>query len=243
MRNTVIIPGIALIVTLSLAAGAAQAAPSPTEERVGVGVGATVGAFAGGPVGAIIGAAIGARLGNSYAGKNERIDSLSASLATSEARVVDLEQVIAERNRDLAVLDSDLRRLRAQARPELLDLLAAGIEMDLLFRTGEHELGQDTESRVSQLATTLAAMPDVRVQLDGFADARGNEDYNRDLSARRAQSVRDLLVGNGVAAERIGVTAHGEQPAAGTDADSFALQRKVSLTLYLDGAALAARTR
>lgn len=243
MRSKTIVPGIALILTLSLVAGTAKAASSPTEERIGVGVGVTVGALAGGPVGAILGAAIGARLGDSYANKNDRIETLSDSLAGSEARVGQLEEAIAERNRDLAVLDSDLRRLRAQARPELINLLEAGIEMDLLFRTGEHALGTDTESRVSQLATTLAAMPDVRVQLDGFADPRGGDDYNRDLSARRAQAVRDLLVGNGVAAERIGMTAHGEKPAAGTDADSFALQRKVSLTLYVDSAGLAARAR
>ncbi len=243
MRSKAIVPGIALTLTLSIVAGTAQAAASPTEERIGVGVGVTVGALAGGPVGAILGAAIGARLGDSYAGKNEEIETLSASLAGSEARVGELEEAIAARNRDLAVLDSDLRRLRAQSPPELLNLLEAGIEMDLLFRTGEHVLGRDTESRISQLATTLAAMPDVRVQLDGFADARGDESYNRELSARRAQSVRDLLVGSGVSAERIGVTAHGEKPAAGTDADSYALQRKVSLTLYVDGAALTARAR
>lgn len=238
MRITAIILGSALFV----AAASAQA-DSPREERIGVGVGATVGAIAGGPVGAIVGAAIGAKLGDSYAGKNERIASLSASLDSRQRKVGELEQTVAGLNRELSVLDSDLRRLQAQARPELLTLLEAGIEMDLLFRTDEDVLGKDTQSRVSQLAATLAGMPDVIVQLDGFADERGNEDYNRELSARRAESIRDLLVAGGVAAGRIRLTAHGERPSTDATADSYALQRKVSLTLTVDGSALAASTR
>lgn len=229
MRVSAIILGTALCLTGT----AALAASSPAEERIGVGVGVTVGAVAGGPVGAIVGAAIGAKLGDSYAQKNERIDTLAANLA-------ERERTIAELNRDLSVLDSDLRRLEAQARPELVSLLQAGIEMDLLFRTGEHELGDDTGSRVSQLAATLASMPDVRVQLDGYADERGDESYNRDLSAKRAGHIRELLVASGVDAARIQVIAHGETPAADTSADSYALDRKVSLTLYVDGKAVAA---
>lgn len=238
MRLIPIILGGALFI-----AGASAHADSPREERIGVGVGATVGAVAGGPVGAIIGAAIGAKLGDSYAGKNERIATLSASLDSREREVGNLERTVAGLNRDLSVLDSDLRRLQAQARPELLSLLEAGIEMDLLFRTDEDVLGKDTQSRVSQLATTLAAMPDVIVQLDGYADARGDEDYNRDLSARRARSIRDLLVAGGVADGRIRVTAHGERPSTDPTADGYALQRKVSLTLSVDASALAANAR
>lgn len=238
MRVTALIMTAALIA----AAGTAQAAKSPTEERVGVGIGVTVGALAGGPVGAIVGAAIGAKFGDNYAKKNERIEDLSASLDTKTARVGELERTVAELNRDVSVLDSDLRRLQDQARPELANLLQAGIEMDLLFHTGEHELGTDTQSRLRQLAGTLASMPDVMVRLDGFADARGGESYNRELSAKRASYIRDLLVDSGVADTRIRVNAHGEQAAGGTP-DSFALDRKVSMTLFIDGASLAASNR
>ena len=42
--------------------------------------------------------------------------------------------------------------------------------MDLLFRTDEAALADTTGSRLYELATTLAAMPGIRVQLDGFAD-------------------------------------------------------------------------
>lgn len=230
MKHTVLI----LCSTAFLASGAANAASSPKEERVGVGVGVTLGAVAGGPVGALLGAAIGAKLGDSYHRKNETIAALGSDLEQSSARVATLESRIKDMHTDMSVLDSDLRRLQAQARPELVSLLQAGIEMDLLFRTDEHVLRDATQSRLSQLAATLAAMPDVRVQLDGYADARGDDEYNRELSERRAQSVQALLVANGVPQERITVNAHGEAPVNDTTPDSFALDRKVSLTLYLE---------
>lgn len=230
MKHTILI----LSTIALLASGAAQANASPKEERIGVGVGVTLGAVAGGPVGALLGAAIGAKLGDGFHQKNEQIDGLSASLEQSNGRVESLEARVSDMHRDMSVLDSDLRRLRAQARPELISLLQAGIEMDLLFRTDEHVLRDATASRLGQLASTLASMEDVRVQLDGYADERGDDSYNRDLSARRAQAIQDLLVANGVPQERISITAHGESQAADATADSYALERKVSLTLYLD---------
>jgi len=120
------------------------------------------------------------------------------------------------------------------SRPELLSLLKAGIEMDLLFRTDERELTSDTSTRVAELAAMLAQMPDLRIQLDGYADERGDAGYNDKLSSDRAAHVRDLLQSSGVNARRITIAAHGESPAADPTADSYALQRKVSMTLFVD---------
>ena len=79
-------------------------------------------------------------------------------------------------------------------------------------------------------------MPDIRVQLDGFADERGDADYNHALSKKRVDHVRDLLVAAGVDPARISVSAHGEVAAAGPTTDSFALERRVSLTLFIENA-------
>ena len=159
--------------------------------------------------------------------RNSEVDSLSTSLQGSQNRVNELE-------RDIDALGGDLQRMQAESRPELLSLLQAGIEMDLLFRTDEHVLSRTTGSRLQQLAASLARMPDVIVQLDGFADERGDAAYNQKFSVRRAEYVRDLLIANGVPAGRINVKAHGESPAADDNIDSFAFERKVSLTLYIE---------
>ncbi|HET6628270.1 MAG TPA: OmpA family protein [Woeseiaceae bacterium] len=225
------------VITLAacLAAGPAFAASKASkEETIGVGVGATVGALAGGPIGFVIGAAIGAKIGDEFHEKDEKVDSLSGSLQASATRVAALQTEVQALNADIDALGGDLQRMRAMARPELLSLLESGIRMDLLFRTEEHELADSTSERLAALAASLAAMPDIRIAVDGYADERGIEAYNRDLSVRRAEYVRDLLTANGVPAERIQVSAHGESPTVEDTADNYALQRKVSLTLYVD---------
>ncbi len=197
-------------------APATSAANASKEESIGVGAGGVIGAVAGGPIGFMIGAAIGAKIGDTLHSKESEIETLSASLDQSQSTVSELEY-------DLRV-----------ARPELVSLLQAGIAMDLLFRTDEHVLADTTGGRLAELATTLASMPDIRVQLDGFADERGDAGYNQRLSEKRVEFVKQQLLAAGVDSSRISLAAHGEAPAQDDNVDSFALERRVSLTLYID---------
>lgn len=223
---------IMLALATSLAAGAAHAGSPSTEEKAGVGVGVIVGAAAGGPIGAIVGAAIGAKIGDEFFERNQEVDTLSASLAASEARSRSLEQNIAALKGEIRGRDDELRLARERAKPELAALLAAGIEMDLLFRTDEDELSGATGGKLGQLAASLVANPEIRIRLDGYADERGDEAYNLELSERRVRHVHDVLVAAGVPEARISVNAHGESPAAEPTVDSFALERRVSMMLY-----------
>jgi outer membrane protein OmpA-like peptidoglycan-associated protein len=191
----------------ALTAAPAFAEGTSKEESIGVGAGAVIGGFAGGPVGIILGAALGAKLGDEMYQRDTEIDHLSASLQGSKEQVTKLE-------RDIDALGGDIERIQAESRPELLSLLQAGIEMDLLFRTDEHVLADSTGSRLKQLAASLAQMPDVFVRLDGFADTRGDAEYNRKLSVKRAEHVKHVLLANGVPANRISVKGHGESPAS-----------------------------
>lgn len=218
---------------LSLFAAPAFASGASKEEGAGVGIGAAVGGAAGGPVGAIIGAAIGAKIGDNFHKRSEQLDDLTASLDGSRSKVSTLERDITALKGELRNKDGELRQARELARPELLSLLQAGIEMDLLFRTDEDVLSDSTGSKLQQLAASLVANPDIRIQLDGYADERGDETYNQALSARRVEHVRDALVAAGIPAARIAVNAHGESPAAEQNADSFALERRVGMTLYM----------
>ena len=231
MRNKILAVGIiaCLIATPAMAEGGAS-----KKESIGVGIGGVIGAIAGGPMGFIAGAAIGAKIGDVFHQKDSEVTSLSDSLARSKEKISELETSVDALNRDIDSLGGDLQRMRAVSRPELTTLMQAGIEMDLLFRTDEDELGITTDSKLRKLATILSTMPGVYVQLDGFADERGDTEYNQRLSARRAEHVRDTLMSNGVAESRIKLAAHGESPAVDDNIDSFALERKVSLTLFVE---------
>jgi len=231
MRNKFLALGIlaCLIASPAMAEGAGS-----KKESIGIGVGGVIGAIAGGPAGFIVGAAFGAKIGDEFHKKDTTVTTLSDSLVRSRKKIVDLEKSVDALNGDIDSLGGDLQRMRAVARPELLTLMQAGIEMDLLFRTDEHVLSTTTDMRLGELAARLSTMPDVHVQLDGFADERGDTEYNQRLSAQRAEYVRDILISNGVAESRIKLAAHGESPAADDNIDSLALERKVSLTLFVE---------
>jgi len=227
MRNTISAIIIAVMATVVVTSPAAAATQSSKEEAIGVGTGAVIGAAAGGPVGFILGAAIGARIGDTFDQKNDRLDSLADT-------VVDYEGIVANLENDSDVLSAEIDRLRNSARPELVSLMQAGIAMDLLFRTDEFALADTTGDRLAQLAATLASMPDIQIQLDGFADERGDEAYNYALSEKRVEFVREQFIAAGVHPDRLKVAAHGESVAQDETADSFALERRVNVTLFID---------
>lgn len=206
-----------------------QAASASKEENIGVGSGAVVGAIAGGPVGFLIGAAIGAKVGDTLHKKNETIDELDVSLRQSRNDIRNL-------NANYDTAKDELQRLQEVARPDLVSMLEAGIAMDILFRTDESVLADTTGDRLAGLGRTVADMSDVQVQLDGFADERGDETYNHQLSEQRVAFVRDQLIAAGIHPSRIRTTAHGESPAQDESVDSYALERRVSLTLFIDDA-------
>ena len=223
MRNL-----IAIVLTVAIAATATPAAAKASrEENIGVGSGVVIGALAGGPVGAIIGAAFGAKLGDTMHRKNRDIDDLEKTLDASQSDADKLES-------DLRTLNAQLSHYQQIDRPQLISLMQAGIAMDLLFRTDEFVLADTTGDRLGQLAADVARMNDVYVRLDGFADERGDAEYNLGLSQKRVEFVRDQLVAAGIHPSRIEIAAHGESPAQDETADSYALERRVTLKIFID---------
>lgn len=230
MRKTI----TALSIITLVAATSAVAEPASKEENIGVGSGALIGAAAGGPVGLVIGAAIGVKIGDKMHRKNTEIENLNVSLDSSEDEVLELKGELDTLNDNLDALSARLAHVQSIDRPALVNLMQAGIAMDLLFRTDEHALADTTGARLAELAGSVATMPDIRVQLDGFADERGDADYNLELSKKRVEFVRDQLAAAGIEPSRIRITAHGEAPAQDDSIDSYALERRVSLKLFID---------
>lgn len=222
----------------------AQAQQASKEEAIGIGTGGVIGAVAGGPVGFIVGSAIGAKIGDKMHDKNDKIDGLSSSLEQSRESIDGLKIDVRALSADLNSVNGELEQLERVAHPELVSLLQAGIEMDLLFHTGEYQLPASHRVRLQGFADALAAMANVQVHLDGFADERGDAAYNQALSERRVSYVRDQLLSAGLDPSRISDAAHGEVPAEDPTIDSMALERRVSLKVFIDDSlALAANPR
>jgi peptidoglycan-associated lipoprotein len=77
----------------------------------------------------------------------------------------------------------------------------------------------------------LVDNPGARVRLEGHTDERGSREYNIGLGERRAQSVRQLLLLQGVSADQLSTVSYGEERPAvlGSDDEAWALNRRVEL--------------
>jgi peptidoglycan-associated lipoprotein len=84
---------------------------------------------------------------------------------------------------------------------------------------------------ISAHADYLAANPQVVVRLEGHADERGTREYNLGLGENRANSVRSLMMAQGVADNQILVVSYGEERAAAYEhnEEAWALNRRVEL--------------
>ena len=85
----------------------------------------------------------------------------------------------------------------------------------------------DAGSEISGVIDALNASASRRVLLAGFHDATGNPDFNTDLARKRAFSVRDALIAQGVSAERIILRKPEQTTGSGTNAEA----RRVELRL------------
>ncbi|MGM0945753.1 MAG: OmpA family protein [Bacteroidota bacterium] len=89
-------------------------------------------------------------------------------------------------------------------------------------------LGYST-SAANYVANFLKRNPGVSVEVKGFADELGPEDYNIKLSERRAKSVYDLLVAAGVDASRLSYKGYGEDTSVDkSSADARQMARRAS---------------
>ncbi|MDH3840438.1 MAG: OmpA family protein [Chromatiales bacterium] len=220
----------ALLASMQAEAGSRSTRPG---ESIGVVGGAIVGVAAAGPLGALFGGALGAYLGNSVE-QAQKLDGVESELSANRSELAAARAEVNRSRRSQAEAERRLDELavRLAAAPSI-ETLGRGIAFDVHFRTGESEVAESTGLRLRELAALLAQMPDLAVQLDGYADPRGDEKYNRDLSAERAEGIMKLLLDAGVEAERIASFGHGASgsTAAVKDLDAYAFDRRVSIRL------------
>jgi peptidoglycan-associated lipoprotein len=91
-----------------------------------------------------------------------------------------------------------------------------------------------TSKSIQTLKSTVNALNDnssIQITLAGHADERGTREYNLALGQRRAETVSDYLVLNGISKNRITVKSYGEERPAvsGQDEKSYSKNRRVEI--------------
>ena len=92
---------------------------------------------------------------------------------------------------------------------------------DIYYDYDKASLRADAIPKLDQLLKILKDNEGIQIQLSSHTDCRGEDDYNMDLSQRRAQSVVDYLIDSGIATEVLIAKGYGEtSPAVDCDCSS-----------------------
>jgi OOP family OmpA-OmpF porin len=99
------------------------------------------------------------------------------------------------------------------------------------FATGRADLDGEARATLARVASALLRRPEVRLEIGGHTDSTGTEESNLDLSRRRAEAVRDLLVSQGVDPARLVTEGYGASRPVADDAteEGRAKNRRVEL--------------
>jgi OmpA-OmpF porin, OOP family len=108
----------------------------------------------------------------------------------------------------------------------LADLLGKG---RIQFETARADIRQESYGLLDNLVYITKKCPASNVEIAGHTDADGQDDYNLDLSRRRAQAVADYLTKAGIDARRLTSVGYGKtRPIAANDSDeNKALNRRI----------------
>ncbi|HEY0897348.1 MAG TPA: OmpA family protein [Sphingobacteriaceae bacterium] len=204
------------IATLSLALacsamvfeGCAKATKTQKGAVIGAATGGTIGALIGKKagntaVGAIIGGAIGGTAG-AYIGK--RMDKQAKEIE----QTVPNAEVIRTGEGIIVKFDSGI-----------------------LFDVDKSDLKPNAMTNIQNLATSMKNNPETNILIIGHTDADGSDSYNMSLSERRARSVKNYAMMQGVEASRLKIEGRGEsEPIASNDsAEGKSQNRRVEIVI------------
>lgn len=143
----------------------------------------------------------------------------------AEAATAAANQAAAEAERQRAEADrqrQDAIRQKEEMRARLLAQLnqvlqtrdtARGLIVsmpDVLFDFNKYTLKPEARERLARISGIVLAYPDLKLQIEGYTDSIGSDEYNQTLSDKRAEAVRDYLVSSGVSMNNVAAQGMGK---------------------------------
>lgn len=81
---------------------------------------------------------------------------------------------------------------------------------DVLFDFNKYTLKPEARERLAKISGIVLAYPDLKLDIEGFTDSIGSDEYNQELSEKRAEGVRGYLISSGVKPDSVSATGLGK---------------------------------
>jgi outer membrane protein OmpA-like peptidoglycan-associated protein len=107
---------------------------------------------------------------------------------------------------------------------------------DVLFDFNKYTLKPEARERLAKISGIVLAYPDLKLEIDGYTDSIGSDEYNQTLSDKRSEAVRDYLVTSGVSMNNVVARGLGKADpiADNTTAAGRKLNRRVEMIVSGD---------
>jgi len=172
----------------------------------------------------------------------------AAKRAEAEARAAEAEAAAEKARAEQAAAQQQTRQavdqtaeMRERLKQQLSQVLATRetargliVNMsDVLFGFNQYTLKPDAREKLAKVSGILLAYPNLQLQVEGYTDNIGSDEYNQKLSEERADAVRDFLVSQGVALSSVSAAGYGKaDPVAdNANASGRAENRRVQLVV------------
>ena len=181
----------------------------------------TKGAIIGAGSGAAVGGVIGNAAGNTAAGA-----IIGAAVGGAAGAYIGNYM-----DKQAAEMEQDIEGAKIERIGEGIKIT---FDSGLMFDFDKATLRTASEQNLTNLAVILNKYADTNILLEGHTDATGSDEYNLDLSRRRAQTVSNYLSTKQVNATRFTIMGYGEaQPIATNDTqDGKQQNRRVEVAIY-----------
>lgn len=92
-----------------------------------------------------------------------------------------------------------------------LNPISRPVKMENIFyEFGRWEITKASETELEKLVKLLNDNPNITIELSAHTDLKGNEEFNQELSQKRAQSCCDYLIAHGIEKERLTPVGYGK---------------------------------
>lgn len=115
-----------------------------------------------------------------------------------------------------------------------LEMFSKPMVLNIDYPSGSFEVDPHNRTRLERLAGLLNFVKDIKLDVNGYTDNVGTEVANRELSQKRADRVKGLLIAMGMAADRIKTYGRGETNfvASNQTAEGRSLNRRIEIVFY-----------
>ncbi len=190
-----------------------SACDSISKTAKGTAIGATAGALAG--------AIIGKAAGNTTTGA-------IAGAAVGGATGAAIGNYMDRQSREM---EEDLEGAKVERVGEGIKVT---FDSGILFEVNSYELSEQSKEEIAKLSEILKKYEDTNIMFAGHTDNTGREEYNLELSEKRAKSVAEYAAFTGVEPTRMTITGYGEEnPVAdNSTVEGRAENRRVEIAIW-----------